>query len=113
MKKIIKLILPILCQFIFVFGYNSLRYNYLEEIIGWDHILFCDGREVDRFGIGSLSVCFIILLMIICIVWILKNNADFKKKKSLIIYRIISILFILTLSIFWIVFYIKYYSVIL
>lgn len=104
MKKL-KLFLPLLFNIILTIFYKYCEYNFLRQQIGYDHVLYADGREVHRFGIGWTSVCFILILFIICTIWIIKHQNLFQKKVG----YIISLFLLICIDGFWLLHYIQWY----
>lgn len=97
--------LPIITNTILTIIYLYCTIAFLENLLGYDYLMYIDGREEYRFGIGWTSVCFILILFTISIIWTSKNKNLFKTKAGYAIY-----LFLVTcIDGFWLLHYIDYY----
>ena len=107
--KGVKSIAPIVLNIIICFIFKICMRKPLVMWLGGDMCFYIDGRADYNFGVGSASIAFILLLLIITVAWILRNAKMYQVSESRKKYIIVSIVLVLIVDVFWLAHYYNWY----
>lgn len=110
MKKI-KILLPLLCYITVTITYKALVHTVLADILGYDQVLYIDGREERRFGIGAFSQIFIALSFLLAIIFNIVNAKKCLSKNKSKPQFVCSMIFIMLIYGFWAMHYAEWYPI--
>ncbi|MBE5864970.1 MAG: hypothetical protein E7292_01990 [Lachnospiraceae bacterium] len=101
--------IPILVNIVVSRLYAGYAQMCLFDKMGMDARLDENGNVQYHFGVGSASLVFMLLLLLVSIIWIIVNGKVFCDKKKQKIYILVRVVIVVVIDVAWILYFLISY----